>query len=216
MLLLLTCLATRFAYRAHFFYFFLVGVLLFQAMWVLKTSFTTSTLQQVSSGRLGFGASRTMQIAQRLYQGIEIEGETIGLITYMRTDGTNISKDAVSSFRDYINNEYISGIGLGILVYILTLFVLILTGKSLSRLFSYTGMGSVDKIFGFFFGIFKGYVFAVCIFVIADKFDLYEKFSLSTSNSVFFSSVEWGSGLLIDNFSSKKDFENTKEKIEKI
>ena len=68
--------------------------------------FTTSTLQQVSSGRLGFGASRTMQIAQRLYQGIEIEGETIGLITYMRTDGTNLSKDAVSDFRDYINNEY--------------------------------------------------------------------------------------------------------------
>ena len=68
--------------------------------------FTTSTLQQFSSGKLGFGASRTMQIAQRLYQGIEIEGETIGLITYMRTDGTNLSKDAVSSFRDYINNEY--------------------------------------------------------------------------------------------------------------
>ncbi|MDC1476139.1 type I DNA topoisomerase [Pelagibacteraceae bacterium] len=68
--------------------------------------FTTSTLQQVSSGRLGFGASRTMQIAQKLYQGIEIEGETIGLITYMRTDGTNISKDAVSVFRDFIKNEY--------------------------------------------------------------------------------------------------------------
>ncbi len=68
--------------------------------------FTTSTLQQVSSGRLGFGASRTMQIAQRLYQGIEIKGETIGLITYMRTDGTNLSKDAISAFRDYINNEY--------------------------------------------------------------------------------------------------------------
>mgnify|MGYP005992663027 CR=1 FL=1 len=67
--------------------------------------FTTSTLQQTSSSRLGFGASRTMQIAQKLYQGIEIDGETIGLITYMRTDGTNISKDAVSSFRDYIKNE---------------------------------------------------------------------------------------------------------------
>ena len=68
--------------------------------------FTTSTLQQVSSGRLGFGASRTMQIAQRLYQGIEIEGETIGLITYMRTDGTNLSKDAILTFRDYIKKEY--------------------------------------------------------------------------------------------------------------
>ncbi len=68
--------------------------------------FTTSTLQQTSSSKLGFGASRTMQIAQRLYQGIEIDGETIGLITYMRTDGTNISKDAISNFRNYISNNY--------------------------------------------------------------------------------------------------------------
>ena len=68
--------------------------------------FTTSTLQQTSSSKLGFGASRTMQIAQRLYQGIDIEGDTVGLITYMRTDGTNISKDAVSDFRDFIKDKY--------------------------------------------------------------------------------------------------------------
>ena len=68
--------------------------------------FTTSTLQQTSSGRLGFGASRTMQIAQRLYQGIDIEGDTVGLITYMRTDGTNISNEAIDQFRKYINSEY--------------------------------------------------------------------------------------------------------------
>tara|TARA_Y100000590_G_scaffold138400_1_gene158456 strand:+ start:3450 stop:6020 length:2571 start_codon:yes stop_codon:yes gene_type:complete len=68
--------------------------------------FTTSTLQQVSSGRLGLGASRTMQIAQKLYQGIEIDGETVGLITYMRTDGTNISGEAVSNFRNFIKNTY--------------------------------------------------------------------------------------------------------------
>jgi DNA topoisomerase-1 len=54
---------------------------------------------------LGFGASRTMQIAQKLYQGIEIEGETIGLITYMRTDGTNLSADAINTFRDYIKEN---------------------------------------------------------------------------------------------------------------
>ncbi len=68
--------------------------------------FTTSTLQQTSSSKLGFGASRTMQIAQRLYQGIDIDGETVGLITYMRTDGTNISKDAVNSFRNFITQNY--------------------------------------------------------------------------------------------------------------
>ena len=64
--------------------------------------FTTSTLQQTASSKLGFGASRTMQIAQRLYQGVDIEGDTVGLITYMRTDGTNISKDAVTDFRNFI------------------------------------------------------------------------------------------------------------------
>ncbi len=68
--------------------------------------FTTSTLQQVASSRLGFGASRTMQIAQKLYQGIEIEGDTVGLITYMRTDGTNLSADAISDFRNFIKKEY--------------------------------------------------------------------------------------------------------------
>ncbi len=68
--------------------------------------FTTSTLQQYSSSKLGFGTSRTMQIAQRLYQGIDIMGDTIGLITYMRTDGTNISNDAINIFRDYIEKIY--------------------------------------------------------------------------------------------------------------
>ncbi len=68
--------------------------------------FTTSTLQQTSSSKLGFGASRTMQIAQRLYQGIDIDGDTVGLITYMRTDGTNISKEAANELRDFIKNSY--------------------------------------------------------------------------------------------------------------
>ena len=67
--------------------------------------FTTSTMQQEASKKLGFGASRTMQVAQRLYQGFEIDGETIGLITYMRTDGTQISNEALQSCRSYIENE---------------------------------------------------------------------------------------------------------------
>ena len=68
--------------------------------------FTTSSLQQVSSSKLGYGTSRTMQIAQRLYQGIEIDAESIGLITYIRTDGTNISTDAITNFRKYIKERY--------------------------------------------------------------------------------------------------------------
>ena len=62
-------------------------------------------MQQEASKKLGFGASRTMQVAQRLYQGFEIDGETIGLITYMRTDGTQISNEALQSCRSYIENK---------------------------------------------------------------------------------------------------------------
>ena len=71
---------------------------------------------------------------------------------------------------DYIENNFILEIGLGLAVYVITLFILILLGKAVGRLFSYTGMGSVDKVFGFFFGIFKGYVFTVCIFRVVNWF----------------------------------------------
>ena len=68
--------------------------------------FTTSTLQQEASRKLGFSASRTMQVAQRLYEGVEIDGETTGLITYMRTDGVQIAGEAVAQARTVINNEF--------------------------------------------------------------------------------------------------------------
>jgi len=117
---------------------------------------------------------------------------------------------------DYVENEYASGIGLGIAVYVLSIFLLILLGKSLGRLFSYTGLGSADKIFGFFFGIFKGYVFFVCIFSIVNWFYSYEKWDMSLKNSYFFSITEKGSGLLIEEFPEKKDLEDTKKEIENI
>ena len=117
---------------------------------------------------------------------------------------------------DYVENEYVSGIGLGIVIYVLSLFLLILLGKSLGRLFSYTGLGSADKIFGFFFGIFKGYIFFVCIFSIVNWFYSYEKWDMSLKNSYFFSITEKGSRLLIEEFPEKKDLEDTKKEIEKI
>ena len=117
---------------------------------------------------------------------------------------------------DYVENEYVSGIGLGIVIYVLSLFLLILLGKSLGRLFSYTGLGSADKIFGFFFGIFKGYIFFVCIFSIVNWFYSYEKWDMSLKNSYFFSITEKGSRLLIEEFPEKKDLEDTKKEIENI
>ena len=68
--------------------------------------FTTSTLQQEASRKLGLSASRTMQIAQRLYEGIDLTGETVGLITYMRTDGVAISGEAIAAARRLIGGEF--------------------------------------------------------------------------------------------------------------
>jgi DNA topoisomerase-1 len=68
--------------------------------------FTTSTLQQEASRKLGFAAARTMQVAQRLYEGLEIGGETVGLITYMRTDGVQIASEAIAATRKVIGSQY--------------------------------------------------------------------------------------------------------------
>lgn len=68
--------------------------------------FTTSTLQQAASSKLGFNASRTMQVAQRLYEGIDIGGETVGLITYMRTDGVQIAPEAIEEARAAISARF--------------------------------------------------------------------------------------------------------------
>ena len=68
--------------------------------------FTTSTLQQEASRKLGFGASKTMRVAQRLYEGVEIDGEAVGLITYMRTDGVQMSQEAIDATRDLIGKRF--------------------------------------------------------------------------------------------------------------
>ena len=68
--------------------------------------FTTSTLQQEASRKLGFGASRTMSVAQRLYEGIDLDGDTVGLITYMRTDGVAIAAEAIAAARLLIGHEF--------------------------------------------------------------------------------------------------------------
>jgi DNA topoisomerase-1 len=68
--------------------------------------FTTSTLQQEASRKLGFGAQQTMRVAQQLYEGIDIGGETVGLITYMRTDGVQMAREAVHAIRDHVKGAF--------------------------------------------------------------------------------------------------------------
>ncbi len=68
--------------------------------------FTTSTLQQEAARKIGFGAQKTMRIAQQLYEGVEIEGEVVGLITYMRTDAVNLAQEAIGQIREYIGTKF--------------------------------------------------------------------------------------------------------------
>ena len=118
--------------------------------------------------------------------------------------------------KDYIESEFINNIGLGILVFFLTLFVLILIGKTLSKAITWTGVGSIDKSFGFLFGIFKGYIVAVCIFSILNWFYPYQNWGISVDKSFSFKFINNGSKILVDEFPSSDDFLDTKEKIEKI
>ena len=69
--------------------------------------FITSTMQRAASSKLGFGVQKTMQVAQKLYEGIEIDGNPVGLITYMRTDSVRVSDDAQNMAKDYILANYV-------------------------------------------------------------------------------------------------------------
>ena len=117
---------------------------------------------------------------------------------------------------NYIESDFIHNIGIGIFVFIITLFITIISGKAIGRTVTWTGVGSVDKSFGILFGFFKGYVVAVCIFSTLNWFYPYEKWGISTTDTFSFNLVKKGSDLLINEFPGYKDIIETKEKIEKI
>ena len=117
---------------------------------------------------------------------------------------------------EYIESEFINNIGLGIAVFIFTLFLIIVIGKALSRAVTWTGVGSIDKTFGMLFGIFKGYVVSVCIFSILNWFYPYQNWGISAEDAISFNLINKGSEILIEEFPSSEDFIDTKEKIEKI
>ena len=117
---------------------------------------------------------------------------------------------------EYIQSEFINNVGLGITVFFITLFVIILIGKTLSRTVTWTGVGSIDKGFGFLFGFFKGYVVSVCLFSIFNWFYPYQNWGISAEEAATFNLLKKGSEILIDEFPSSEDFIDTKEKIENI
>ena len=118
--------------------------------------------------------------------------------------------------REYIESEFINNIGLGIAIFIFTLFLTIVIGKAFSKAVTWTGVGSIDKTFGMLFGVFKGYVVTVCIFSMLNWFYPFQNWGISAEDAITFNLINKGSEILIEEFPSSEDFIDTKEQIEKI
>ena len=116
----------------------------------------------------------------------------------------------------YIQSEFINNVGLGITIFIFALFTTIIIGKTLSKAVTWTGVGSIDRVFGFLFGFFKGYIVCVCLFSLLNWFYPYQNWDISAEDAISFNFISKGSDVLINEFPSSEDFLDTKEKIEKI
>ena len=117
---------------------------------------------------------------------------------------------------DIIDNEYILDVTLGICLFIIVIFIILLIIKGISRAVTYTGIGGLDKIFGFFFGFARGYVISVCIFATVDIIYNSNKWPIDFDKSLSFQLVEKGSNYLIKEFPDKKEYENAKEKVQEL
>ena len=117
---------------------------------------------------------------------------------------------------DVIDNEYILDIILGIGLFVIVIFIILLINRGLKKAVIYTGLGSLDKTFGFFFGIVKSYILAVCIFTTINIVYNYDRWPINIEKSISFQWVEKGSNYLIREFPDQKEHENAKQKIEDI
>tara|TARA_A200000113_G_scaffold71080_1_gene62116 strand:+ start:45 stop:590 length:546 start_codon:yes stop_codon:yes gene_type:complete len=118
--------------------------------------------------------------------------------------------------KDIIDNEYVLDITLGIAIFIVVIFLVLLINKGISKAVRYTGIGGLDTTFGFFFGFIKAYVISVCIFSGVHIVYNYDKWPINTDKSYTFSYLEKGSNYLIKEFPNEKTYQESKEKIEEL
>ena len=117
----------------------------------------------------------------------------------------------------FVESKFIADIGLGIFLFIISLFTVINISKAISSAVTWSGLGSVDKIFGLFFGIFKGYLICVCVFSLLNWFYPHQKWSIKTEGTYLFKIIYDGSNFLVDEFPNSKDYyDETEKKIENI
>ena len=119
-------------------------------------------------------------------------------------------------FKDIIDNEYILDIGLGVIIFIIVIFLILLVNKGISKAVRYTGLGSLDSIFGFFFGFIRSYIIAVCLFSAGHIVYNYDKWPINLDKSFIFPYLEKGSNYLLKEFPNEKKYQESKEKIEEL
>ena len=117
---------------------------------------------------------------------------------------------------DIIDNEYVLDISLGISIFVVVIFLILLMNKGISRAVRYTGLGSLDTIFGFFFGFIRSYIIAICIFSGIHIVYNYDKWPINTDKSFIFPYLEKGSNYLLKEFPNEKKYQDSKEKIEQL
>ena len=119
-------------------------------------------------------------------------------------------------FKDIIDNEYVLDVGLGITIFVVIIFLVLLINKGISKAVSYTGIGSLDTLFGFFFGFIRSYIISICIFSAIHIVYNYDKWPINLDKSYIFPYLEKGSNYLLKEFPNEKTYQDSKEKIEEL
>ena len=119
-------------------------------------------------------------------------------------------------FKNIVDSEYVLDVTLGVTIFILVIFVILMINKGISKAVKYSGLGGLDSIFGFFFGFIRGYVICVLIFSGVDIIYNYNKWPIKMNKSYIFPYIEKGSNYLIKEFPNEKKYQDSKEKIEEL
>ena len=118
--------------------------------------------------------------------------------------------------KNIIDNEYVLDIGLGITIFVVVIFLVLMINKGISKAVRYTGIGSLDTLFGFFFGFLRAYIISVCVFSGIHIVYNYDKWPINVDKSYTFPYLEKGSNYLLKEFPDEKTYQDSKEKIEEL
>ena len=118
--------------------------------------------------------------------------------------------------KDIIDNEYVLDISLGTAIFIVVIFLVLMVNKGISKAINYTGLGSLDTVFGFFFGFIRAYIISICIFSGAHIVYNHDKWPINLDRSFIFPYLEKGSNYLLKEFPNEKTYKDSKEKIEDL